>query len=82
MPDTQLRVALANTTGDFKRVSEELATLKTSHEQLSTQVLALKRNISCLYKTAKLEIDRKNDEIRRLREELESLQHPAPAPPS
>eukprot|EP00050_Salpingoeca_kvevrii_P015049 m.43091 g.43091 ORF g.43091 m.43091 type:complete len:101 (+) comp6134_c0_seq1:137-439(+) len=40
---------------------------------LSTQCLALKRNISCLYKTAKLEVDRKDAEIHRLREELESL---------
>ena len=34
------------------------------------QNLALKRNISCLYKTAKLEIDRKTSEIQRLRAQL------------
>lgn len=36
-------------------------------EVLGTRELALKRNISCLFKTAKLEIERKDREIKRLR---------------
>ncbi len=34
---------------------------------LTAQNTALKKNLSCLYKTAKLEIDRKAAEIARLR---------------
>lgn len=36
----------------------------------SMQNVALKRNISCLYKTAKAELDRKDAEIQRLRQQL------------
>jgi hypothetical protein len=53
-----------------EELSRENARLHEENTVLSNQVLALKRNISCLYKTAKLEIDRKNAEIKDLRGQL------------
>ncbi len=54
-----------------EETKKENAKLLAENDMLSNQVLALKRNISCLYKTAKLEIDRKNAEIKELRDALE-----------
>jgi hypothetical protein len=39
---------------------------------LKSQNIALKKNISILFKTAKVEVDRKNEEIARLRKEARS----------
>ena len=38
--------------------------LRVQLQVLAKQNVALKRNISCLYKTAKAELDRKNEDIK------------------
>eukprot|EP00041_Stephanoeca_diplocostata_P029521 m.874026 g.874026 ORF g.874026 m.874026 type:complete len:138 (-) comp23573_c0_seq5:3684-4097(-) len=50
-----------------KDLTRKLETAKKLVDVLKTQNAALKRNISCLFKTAKLEMDRKDAEIQRLR---------------
>jgi peptidoglycan hydrolase CwlO-like protein len=54
-------------------LTAENAALHEQLTQLSNQNLALKRNISALYQTAKAELERKNEEIRSLRDELDHL---------
>eukprot|EP00037_Helgoeca_nana_P034536 m.421931 g.421931 ORF g.421931 m.421931 type:complete len:127 (+) comp35458_c0_seq1:324-704(+) len=48
------------------KLSRQAALLQKKCDILTKQNTALKKNISCLYKTAKLEIDRKDTEIQRL----------------
>ncbi len=46
---------------------QRIQKLEKQTQLLTAQNTALKKNISCLYKTAKLEIERKDQEIARLR---------------
>eukprot|EP01137_Pigoraptor_chileana_P014057 Opistho-2@68254 len=48
--------------------------LEKENALLTQQNVSLKKNISCLYKTAKAEIDRKDEENAEIRKRLESLQ--------
>ncbi|XP_065831233.1 protein bicaudal D-like [Oscarella lobularis] len=56
---------------DLDAVKLEAARLRKENIVLKEQNVALKKNISCLYRTAKLEIERKDNEIRRLNQILE-----------
>ena len=67
----KLKQQVAETKAQLLVVTDERDALARQNAVLSDQVLALKRNISCLYKTAKLELDRKNEEIKSLRAQLE-----------
>jgi len=49
---------------------KDLLLHKKKLQVLAKQNVALKRNISCLYKTAKAELDRKNEDIKDLRRKL------------
>jgi len=48
--------------------------MKKKNEILSKENEILKRNISCIFRTAQLEIARKDKQIKELRESLEKLQ--------
>jgi hypothetical protein len=54
-------------------LTAEVESLQQQNSTLAAQVAALKKNISCLYKTAKAEIDRKSETIKELRIELDLL---------
>jgi hypothetical protein len=54
-----------------------LLSTKPQEQELSSMVGVLERNISCLYTTAKQEIDRKEERILRLQSEVDSLKQRA-----
>ena len=58
---------------DKKTLTEENVSLKASLSAKERQVLVLKNNISSLYKTAKLELDRRSNDLANLRREYDSL---------
>ncbi|XP_065185017.1 uncharacterized protein LOC135815626 [Sycon ciliatum] len=57
----------------YRECSEDSVRYQTTAAELTKRNSALQMNISCLYKTAKLEIDRKDREILSLRARLEAL---------
>lgn len=63
---------LADRVTHVERKNDELESkvkkLEEQNATLTKQNLALKRNISCLYKTAKAEIDRKDARLKELRD--------------
>eukprot|EP00051_Salpingoeca_urceolata_P030966 m.493346 g.493346 ORF g.493346 m.493346 type:complete len:208 (-) comp36650_c0_seq1:27-650(-) len=54
--------------------AKELDHLRKENTRLSAHALALKKNVSCLYKTAKGEVDRKDQQIAELRTALAKSQ--------
>ncbi|XP_062521739.1 CASP8-associated protein 2-like [Corticium candelabrum] len=51
----------------YTKLQSQCSRLQIENKVLSEQNVALKKNISCLYKTAKAEIERKDREISELR---------------
>ena len=76
-PSTKIAVATNSTQ---KKPPPTSAPVQASSElekkikELSEENQQLKRNIGTLYRTAKAEIKRKDDEITRLRQQVEDLQ--------
>ncbi|CEG41989.1 uncharacterized protein PHALS_12296 [Plasmopara halstedii] len=56
---------------DNKRLRDEIAQLQEHNRQLGAANKQLEMNISALFATAQLELSRKDNEIRRLRCQLE-----------
>ena len=64
-----LKIALARA----DKAETELAVLRTEHEALMAENAVLTKNISSLYLTAKLELGRKDRQIRELREQAKRM---------
>ena len=61
-----LKAALARS----EKAETDLAALRVEHEALTRENATLSKNISALYLTAKLELGRKDRQIKELREQL------------
>jgi CCR4-NOT transcriptional regulation complex NOT5 subunit len=59
---------------NIQKEREEILTLKQENENLKKENETLKRNIGILYRTAKLELDRKDGQLIQLEKDLQRLQ--------
>eukprot|EP00123_Amoebidium_parasiticum_P021471 comp6799_c0_seq1/m.2541 comp6799_c0_seq1/g.2541 ORF comp6799_c0_seq1/g.2541 comp6799_c0_seq1/m.2541 type:complete len:141 (-) comp6799_c0_seq1:189-611(-) len=70
----EIKRKLAETTRELTQTKRQLERTQKEKEAFEKMNIALKKNISCLYKTAKLECDRKAEEIKTLRDKVEAYE--------